>query len=102
MFDFFETIRSFYMNEKFCDVNFVSYSFSGDEPIFNETIKCHSLVLSCAVPNIRTILKTNSSDDPETVVVVVQDEAEQVSVKQTIDDIYNCFAGQGKPDPQSW
>ena len=107
MFDFFDTLRSFYSGGKFCDVEIVSYVFDNDDVAFAvDRVRCHSLVLCSAVPSILQVVDTNKAgDDPETVIIVAglaQAELGKVSVKETVDSIYDCFAGIADPDPVSW
>jgi hypothetical protein len=100
--DFFETIRSFYMNETFCDLEIVSYK-SGDD-FSRETVKCHSVVLSSAVPSLRPIFEANDCvDEPATVVVVVHSREDgEFLLKGIVDNIYDCLAGAATPSVEHW
>ena len=107
MLDFFETLRSFYVSGKFCDVEIVSCSTVGDDGSISaaEKVRCHSLVLCSAVPSILPVFDNNKTgEDSETVILVgaVPGEDGQVSLKGVVDSIYDCLAGLAEPDPVSW
>ena len=99
MIDFFETIRSFYKNENFCDLEIVLYK-SG-ESVLSEIVKCHSVVLSSAVPTLTPIF-FEAGDEPATVVIVVPAEDEEFSLKQIVDNVYDSLAGLLTPSVEDW
>ena len=100
MFDFFKAVHEIYDDESFCDVEIVSCSTSNEET-YGDRVKCHSLVLSSAVPNIRSLLEANTSEDPTTI-IIVQNDFELVCVRETLNNIYDCFAGISVPNPENW
>jgi hypothetical protein len=101
MVEFFKTIRSFFDEKIFCDLEIVSYKFGESERL--ESVKCHSLVLSSAIPNLKPIVQSDVFDEPVTVVIVLQaEDEEQVSVRQTLGQVYDSLAGLIIPNVDVW
>ena len=101
MVDFFKTIRSFFDENIFCDLEIVSYKFGEIEKL--ESVKCHSLVLSSAIPNLKPIVQSDICEEPVTLVILLQAEDEEVvSVRQTLGQVYDSLAGQINPDVDVW
>jgi hypothetical protein len=101
MVDFFNTIRSFFDENIFCDLEIVSYRFGEVEKL--ESVKCHSLVLTSAIPNLKPIVQSDVCDEPVTLVILLQDEVEElVSVRQTLAQVYDSLSGLINPDVDVW
>ena len=103
MIDFFGTVRQFYHGSSFCDLDIVSYKY--DEVNLSERVQCHSLVLSSAIPNLKHIFDAENlaSQDPLTVVIIVDNEGDDdVSIAETINNVYDALAGHCSPLLDEW
>lgn len=99
MADFFESINLFYRQKKFCDLSITNLWPSC--PNFSETVQCHSIVLSSAIPNLGAILQSCGGSEDVSIIIVQGESC--ASIVATVDRVYSSLSSDVvDTNPEKW